>query len=114
MNTSSYSHRPQMAVMDGGTAGLVAETFRALGDPTRLRIVACLSEAERTVTELAAAVGASQSAVSHQLALLRAQRVVRRRRVGHNVFYALDDRHVQQLFALALEHALHTAPGRES
>jgi DNA-binding transcriptional ArsR family regulator len=88
----------------------MADTFRALSDPTRLRIVAALHGSELSVTDLASLAGVSQSAASHQLALLRAQRVVRTRRQGHRVLYALDDSHIERLFTIALEHARHAAP----
>ncbi len=72
----------------------VAEVFKLLGDPTRVRLVDALSLGERCVCDLAAIVGLSESAVSHQLRLLRAARLVRVRRAGRHAFYALDDHHV--------------------
>ncbi|MEW6320091.1 MAG: metalloregulator ArsR/SmtB family transcription factor [Acidobacteriota bacterium] len=82
----------------------LAETFRALGDPTRVRILDALSHGELCVCDLAALVGLSESAVSHQLRLLRALRLVRPRREGRMVFYALDDRHIMVLFRQGLRH----------
>ena len=76
------------------TVTALAETFRALGDPTRVRILDALSHGELCVCDLAAVLSLSQSAVSHQLRLLRGLRLVRARRAGRMVFYALDDRHV--------------------
>src|SRR6478735_210961 len=72
----------------------LADTFNALGDPTRVRILDALSHGELCVCDLAAVLALSQSAVSHQLRLLRGLRLVRARREGRMVFYALDDRHV--------------------
>lgn len=83
---------------------VLAETFRALGDGTRLRILDALSRAELCVCDLAELVGLSASAVSHQLRVLRGLRLVRSRRTGRHVFYALDDQHVVDLFRQGLEH----------
>lgn len=82
----------------------LAETFRVLGDGTRVTILDALSKAELCVCDLAALVGLSQSAVSHQLRLLRNMRLVRARRAGRMVFYALDDHHIVQLFEQGLRH----------
>lgn len=81
--------------------------FAALGDPARLRIAAALQGGELCVCDLAAVVGLSESATSHQLRALRALGVVRPRRAGRRVYYALDDPHVEQLFALGLAHVAH-------
>jgi DNA-binding transcriptional ArsR family regulator len=82
----------------------LAETFRALGDPTRVRVLDALSRAELCVCDLATLLGLSESATSHQLRLLRSLRLVRTRRAGRMVFYALDDDHITRLFAQGLEH----------
>jgi DNA-binding transcriptional ArsR family regulator len=82
----------------------LAETFRALGDPTRVRMLDALSHGELCVCDLAAIVKMSESAVSHQLRLLRNLRLVRPRREGRMVFYALDDRHIITLFRQGLRH----------
>jgi DNA-binding transcriptional ArsR family regulator len=86
----------------------VAETFKALADPTRVRILHALLHAELCVGDLAALLGMTESAISHQLRLLRGLRVVRARRNGKLIFYALDDDHVALLFQLSLEHAGHS------
>jgi DNA-binding transcriptional ArsR family regulator len=88
-------------------AARLAETFKALADPTRVRILHALSHAELCVGDLAAVLEMSESAVSHQLRLLRGLRVVRARREGKLVFYALDDEHVARLFQISLEHLGH-------
>ena len=72
----------------------VAEVFKLLGDPTRVRLLDALSLGERCVCDLAAIVGMSESAVSHQLRLLRGARLVRVRRAGRQAYYSLDDHHV--------------------
>jgi DNA-binding transcriptional ArsR family regulator len=83
---------------------LLADTFQILANPTRLQIVRALSNRELCVGDLAAAVDASPSAVSHHLRQLRQMRLVRHRRDGKLTFYALDDEHVTRLFELGLEH----------
>lgn len=72
----------------------IAEGFKLLGDPTRVRLLDALTHGERCVCDLAGLVGISESAVSHQLRLLRTARLVRVRRAGRLAFYALDDHHV--------------------
>ena len=94
-------------LVDGSTAVRLAETFRALSDPTRIRIVSLLAGDELCVCDLAAALSMSQSAVSHQLRSLRDLHLVRWRREGRQVFYALDDEHVADLFRRGLDHVTH-------
>jgi len=76
------------------TVEAVAEVFKLLGDPTRVRLVDALTHGERCVCDLAQLVGLTESAVSHQLRLLRAARLVRVRRAGRLAYYSLDDHHV--------------------
>lgn len=83
----------------------VADTFRVLGDPTRLRILDALSRHELCVCDLALIVGATQSTVSHSLRALRHLRLVRYRREGKIAYYTLDDEHIAGLLPLAFEHA---------
>jgi DNA-binding transcriptional ArsR family regulator len=92
------------ALVTGDRASELASTFRILGDLTRVRLLDALSKSELCVCDLAALVGISESAVSHQLRLLRSHRLVRARRDGRMVFYALDDRHIQSLLEQALSH----------
>jgi DNA-binding transcriptional ArsR family regulator len=92
-------------------AGLLAETFRVLGDTTRVRILDALSFAELCVCDLATLLDLSESAVSHQLRLLRGMRLVRSRRDGRMVFYALDDQHIMGLVRDGLGHVAE-APAR--
>jgi DNA-binding transcriptional ArsR family regulator len=86
------------------TVEALADTFRMLGDPTRVRILDALSSGERCVCDLASAVGISESAVSHQLRLLRGMRLVRPRRSGRQVYYTVDDHHILELLKQALTH----------
>ncbi len=84
----------------------MAELFKALGDYTRVRILYALSVHELCVCALADVLDMSQSAISHQLRLLRAAKLVRYRKEGKNVFYALDDDHVRNLVTQGLDHVL--------
>lgn len=93
--------------LDRSTADRLAQTFKALSDPTRVQIVSLLAGTELCVYDLAATLGMSQSAVSHQLRTLRDWRLVRRRREGRQIFYALDDEHVIDLFRRGLDHVTH-------
>ena len=83
-----------------GMAGL----FKALSDPTRLRIISALAGRELCVGDLACALEVEQSAVSHQLRLLRTLRLVRSRRDGRMILYALDDQHIVTLLQQGLRH----------
>jgi ArsR family transcriptional regulator len=89
------------------TSARLADLFSALSDPTRLRIISVLLESERNVGQLAAQLEMSESAVSHQLRGLRQLRLVRSRKDGRQVFYALDDDHVVKLYRLGLDHVEH-------
>jgi ArsR family transcriptional regulator, lead/cadmium/zinc/bismuth-responsive transcriptional repressor len=82
----------------------VADTFRILGDPTRVRILDALSGGELCVCDIARLATISESAVSHQLRLLRGMRLVKSRRAGRLVFYALDDHHIIELLRQAHTH----------
>ena len=93
------------------SAAALAETFKVLGDTTRVRILDALSRSELCVHELATRVGITESAVSHQLRLLRGMRLVRPRRDGRNIYYTLDDQHIVGLFVQGLEHVEERAAG---
>lgn len=88
------------------TIAAMAERFKSLGDPTRLRILALLFDGERGVSDLAEHLKVSQSAVSHQLRILRAYDIVRFRKEGREVFYSLADDHVRDILLRTLEHIL--------
>jgi len=85
----------------------LSEIFKALGDPTRLRIFMALSQEELCVCDLVEVLEMTQSAVSHQLRALRDLRLVKFRKEGKNVFYSLDDEHIINLFAQGLAHIRH-------
>lgn len=90
---------------------LVVETFQALADPTRARILYALLTQPMCVRDLAILVDISESAVSHQLRLLRERRLVKSRRDGNVIYYALDDQHVAALFHEAQYHIDHVRRG---
>jgi DNA-binding transcriptional ArsR family regulator len=96
--------RRRGALLADRTVAALSDTFRVLGDPTRVRILDALSAGELCVCDIAALAGISESAVSHQLRLLRGMRLVRPRRSGRLVYYALDDHHIIDLLRLASTH----------
>ena len=82
----------------------LAEVFKVFGDSTRIKILYARFEAELCVCDIAQLLGLSQSAVSHQLRVLKATRLVKPRRDGKTVFYSLDDDHVRKIIAQGMEH----------
>src|SRR3990172_6356778 len=91
-------------LLGGRSVESIAGVFKLLSDPTRVRLVDALSHGERCVCDLASLVGISESAVSHQLRLLRAARLVRARRSGRMAYYSLDDHHVVGLLHDTRKH----------
>lgn len=85
----------------------LAETFKTLGDPTRIKIIHALSQTELCVCDLAELLEMTQSAISHQLRVLRNNRLVKYRKEGRTVYYSLDDEHIVLLFNQGLVHVLH-------
>jgi ArsR family transcriptional regulator len=85
----------------------VSEFFKVLGDETRMKIINALSHGELCVSDIAAALGMTQSAVSHQLKLLRMANQVKARREGKSIYYSLDDQHVIDILEEALIHIRH-------
>lgn len=104
MSTCSNTHVSEGLLLDADSVAALADTFKVLGDTTRVRILDALSHGELCVGDIAGLLGMSESAVSHQLRLLRGIRLVRPRRSGQMMFYALDDHHIVRLFAQGLEH----------
>ncbi len=96
--------RLKRALMGPAEVDSIAGLFKMLGDGTRVRILDTLAQGERCVCDIAELVGMSESAVSHQLRLLRATRLVRVRRAGRQAFYALDDHHIIGLLHDARRH----------
>lgn len=87
-----------------GDAEKIGNIFRVLAEPSRLKIVWSLLEGELCVYHIVEAVGGNQSAVSHQLRVLKDNRVIRSRREGQNVLYSLADEHIREILALSGEH----------
>ena len=96
--------RARVRMHDEQTIVELAETFKVLSEPTRVRILHALAEEELCVCDIAAVVEMSSSAVSHQLRILRTARLVRSRKDGKMVYYSLDDEHVRNLFEEGIRH----------
>jgi ArsR family transcriptional regulator len=94
-------------LLDVEDAGRVAELFKALADPTRVRIIGLLAHAELCVGDLARILEMTQPAISHQLRVLRNLRIVRGRKEGRHVYYTLMDEHIHDLFDQGLAHVQH-------
>lgn len=82
----------------------IAETYRLLGDPTRLTVLLACMDGEIAVDEIAAQVGTAPSLVSHHLRLLKAARLVRGERRGRQIFYRLDDDHIRHMLTDMIDH----------
>lgn len=103
MNDCSYNDSP----LSLDTLFELSEFFKFFGDTTRIRIIEILLSGEISVNEIAEKLQLGQSAVSHQLRILRTAGLVKPRRVGRTVFYALDDEHIGLVFNTGLAHILH-------
>lgn len=101
MEAKDHSFLTSAAVED------ISQIFKALSDPTRIRILYMLSQEECSVNHIAEVLSMSQSAVSHQLSLLRTLRLVKYRRSGTTMMYSCDDAHVISLLCQAIDHAGH-------
>ena len=84
----------------------LADLFKVFGDSTRLRIMYALSDGEKNVLSIAEELGMEQSTISHQLRILRANKLVRGRRDGKQIWYSLDDDHVKKIIEMGLDHVL--------
>ena len=93
--------KPEKETMDA-----IAELFKAFGDPTRLEILSLLLQQERCVGDIAESISLSQSAVSHQLRLLKQLHLIKYRREGKNILYSLADDHVRTILEMGLEHVM--------
>lgn len=85
----------------------LAELFKVFGDSTRIRIISALMDGELCVYHLSERLNMGQSAISHQLRILRAAGLVRPRREGKEIYYSLDDEHVEEIYSAGLAHILH-------
>jgi len=102
---SAQVERAQKAIPSDADLWAAVALLKATADPTRLKILFALSAGELCVTDLARILGVSESAVSHQLRVLRQANLVAGRRLGQRVFYRLADDHVREILADALAHA---------
>ena len=93
-------------IPDKDTLEQIAELCKGFADPTRVRILSLLQQEERCVTDIAEAVELSQSAVSHQLRILKQMHLIKFRREGKNLWYSLADDHVKTILQMGLEHVL--------
>lgn len=100
--------------LDEALVGSLSESFKALADPTRIRMLHNLSKRELCVCDLAEVLGMTQSAVSHQLRYLRTLRIVKGRREGNTIYYTCDDAHIVGLLQMGVDHALHVKMDKES
>lgn len=82
----------------------LAEVFKVFGDSTRIRILFVLSEAEVCVCDIAETLSMTQSAISHQLKILKQSKLIKSRRDGKSIFYSLADEHVREILEVGLEH----------
>ena len=105
---STTVHNVRAAMPDEDTLADMAELFKVFGVSTRKKILAALSASECCVACISDILNMSVSAVSHQLRILRQSKLVKTRREGKEIYYALDDEHIDKILALALEHAKET------
>lgn len=98
--------RVRGAIQDEDPIYEVAELFKVFGDSTRARIICALNVSELCVCDLSCLLNMSQSAISHQLRILKQARMVKNRRAGKVVYYSLADEHIKTLFEIAFEHVM--------
>jgi ArsR family transcriptional regulator len=103
---NGHEHRGLSLQVDADACERAAAIFRALGDPQRLRLLMLLEAGECCVSELCQSLDESMPAISQRLRLLKSERVVRSRRVGKHVFYALADEHISRLVTNGVMHAM--------
>lgn len=95
---------------EDGEIFLLSSIFKVLSDPTRVKLLLAMKDQEMCVCDLAAVLGMTKSAISHQLKTMKECHVVKSRRDGKNIFYSLDDQHVTDIISLAKVHIGHTNP----
>lgn len=106
-NKNEAPDHKEVEELDEETLFVVSQTFKALSDPTRIRILHLLCEQEMSVNQIADTLELRQSTVSHQLRFLKNLRLVKYRRAGTTLFYSHDDEHVIDLLQQTIKHALH-------
>ena len=93
-----------MKLLDDDKIIDISELFKIFGDSTRIKIINILLDDELCVGDIADKINATQSAVSHQLRILKSSKLVKYRKVGNTIYYSLDDNHVKKIFELGCEH----------
>ena len=106
-NATHTHNRHPLADLDGLTSQRLADIFKLLGDPTRIKLLALITANEMRVSDIADALDMGQSAISHQLRVLRNARLVKFRKEGKEAWYSLDDDHVVKLMEQGLDHVSH-------
>lgn len=111
MNSYTYVQSSKVIFMNNNTPDIevlfeLADLFKVFGDSTRLRVMVTISDSELSVTEIAEALGMEQSTISHQLRVLRQNKLVRVRRDGKQMYYSLDDDHVKKIIEMGMDHIL--------
>ncbi|MFJ5963154.1 Zn(II)-responsive metalloregulatory transcriptional repressor CzrA [Bacillus sp. NPDC093026] len=104
LNTNQDQERMEL---DEESLFLVSQTFKALSDPTRIRILHLLSQGEHSVNDIAETLNLMQSTVSHQLRFLKNLRLVKSRRAGTSIFYSPEDQHVMEVLEQMIYHTQH-------
>lgn len=105
--SEEFQEKREFADLDEETLFLVSQTFKALSDPTRIRILNLLFYKEYSVNEIAESLDLRQSTVSHQLSFLKNLRLVKYRREGTTLYYSYDDEHVMNMLKQTIEHVAH-------
>ncbi|MFJ8237855.1 ArsR/SmtB family transcription factor [Ureibacillus sp. NPDC094379] len=105
---SEKKEQDEYVELDEETLFLVSQTFKALSDPTRIRILNLLFSREYSVNEIADSLNLGQSTVSHQLRFLKNLRLVKYRREGTTLYYSYDDDHVMNMLKLTIDHSSHS------
>lgn len=107
VGTDPDLHVLKSQMINDAMASQMADVFKALGDPTRTKLIYAMLQKELCVHDLSVLLEMGQSAISHQLRYLRNLRIVKRRKAGKTVFYSLDDDHIEQIFVQTLQHMKH-------
>ena len=102
----THKNRKKRAISDDNTLYALADLFKVFGDPTRIRILYALSAQELCVCDIASVLDMTQSAISHQLRILKQMKLVKFRREGKTVYYSLADSHVETILNQGLDHVL--------
>ena len=106
LHLEAISHARETLLTDPEIIDRLSELFKVLGDPTRIRILQALHDTRLCVCDIAETLNMTQSAISHQLRILKHARMVKNRRAGKVVYYSLTDDHIKTLFEIAFEHIM--------